>query len=325
MAVRLLSCVILGLVSWGWSTTAVAVDSIVQLEQHDKGVKATINGKPFTEYLLLSKTKPILWPIIGPTGQAMTRSWPLGEAPTEKRDHPHHRSFWFTHGDVNGVDFWMEEATPTKKPGTTVHQSFELVRSGTATEPARLVTKNLWQDPNGKTVCSDTRELTFGGDDAARWIDFKITLHADHGPVTFGDTKEGSFGVRVAETAKVEAKLGGKIVTSEGKTDDAAWGTRAAWVDYHGPVGEKKERLGVAILNHPESFRHPTHWHVRTYGLFAANPFGLHDFEKQPAGSGKHILAAGESLVLRYRVILHQGDEKEGKIAERYAAFAKEK
>jgi len=109
--------------------------------------------------------------------------------------------------------------------------------------------------------------------------------------VTFGDTKEGSFGLRVNESMKVERKTGGKIVSSEGLEDEKAWGKPAAWVDYYGPI--QGETLGIAILNHPSSFRYPTHWHVRPYGLFAANPWGLHDF----TGGKEH------NIVMRHRAI----------------------
>ncbi|MGC4002174.1 MAG: PmoA family protein [Pirellulales bacterium] len=189
----------------------------------------------------------------------------------------------------------------------------------------QIVTTNVWKVPDGKPVCDDVRTLTFGADETVRWIDFDIAIKASHGPVTFGDTKEGSFGVRVAESTKVEAKKGGKIVDNEGRVDGETWGKRAAWVDYHGPVGKDDVRQGIAILNHPVSFRHPTYWHVRTYGLFAANPFGVHDFEKKTDKVGEYTLPAGETLRFRYRVILHAGDEKQGKIAERYAEYEKSK
>lgn len=301
-----------------------AADHKITLESHDNGYRVLDNGKLFTDYIIKSKTKPILWPLNAPNGLPLTRAWPMSDDTAgEKKDHPHHRSLWFTHGDVNGIDFWMEETAKNgKEPGVIEHQKF--IKSSPGGVTAGITSENIWKSPEGKPVLDDVRELSFGADDQARWIDFKITLIANYGDVKFGDTKEGSFGVRVAETAKVEAKLGGKIVTSEGKVDDKAWGTRAAWVDYHGPIGPDKTRMGVAILNHPSSFRHPTHWHVRTYGLFAANPFGIHDFEKQKEPVGEHTLKDKEKMLLRYRVILHHGDETEGRIAERYAEFAKE-
>jgi hypothetical protein len=167
----------------------------------------------------------------------------------------------------------------------------------------------------------DERTLVFGGDSERRWIDFSVTLVANHGPVVFGDTKEGSFGVRVAETMKVDAKLGGRIVNSEGQIDKDAWGKRASWVDYQGPVDGKT--VGIAILNHPSSFCYPTYWHVRTYGLFAANPFGVKDFTGDKSADGAYTLEPGKSIKLRYRVLLHKGDEKEGRVAEAFAQFAK--
>ena len=65
-----------------------------------KGAVVKIDGQLFTEYLVRSGTKPILWPIIGPTGKPMTRDYPLRDRAGEKTDHPHQRSLWFTHGDV---------------------------------------------------------------------------------------------------------------------------------------------------------------------------------------------------------------------------------
>ena len=109
-------------------------------------------------------------------------------------------------------------------------------------------------------------------------------------------------------------------MNSEGQTDRGTWGKRAAWVDYHGPLDGQV--TGITIMNHPSSFRFPTYWHVRTYGLFAANPFGLHDFEGTSEVDGTHELEAGESITLRYRVLLHRGDEKEGKVAEAFADYA---
>lgn len=305
------------LLALGFALTSLAATRAeVTLKKTDTGVEVAIDGKPFTTYLFRSGAKPILWPVIGPTGKEMTRAWPMREGnPDEKTDHVHQRSFWFTHGNVNGVDFWAETA---KVQGRIEHKELVKAEGG---KIGTLVTKNDWIGPDGATLLADQRTLRFGGTDESRWIDFDIVLTASAPEVKFGDTKEGSFGLRIAESMRVDRKLGGKIVTSEGLTDADAWGKPAAWVDYHGPVQE--ETLGIAILNHPASFRYPTHWHVRTYGLFAANPWGLGDFTggKQ---NGQHVLKQGESLTLKYRVIFHRGDEKQGKIAEAFAQYARE-
>ncbi len=36
----------------------------------------------------------------------MTRGYPMEFHEGEKKDHPHHHSFWVAHGDVNGTDNW---------------------------------------------------------------------------------------------------------------------------------------------------------------------------------------------------------------------------
>jgi len=289
----------------------------ITAERSEKGVVVKIDGQPFTEYVVDFNGTPILWPIIGPTGEPMTRAYPMAEGPkSERQDHVHHRSLWFTHGDVNGFSFWHKE--------TIEHRRFLEVRSG---PEAVVVTLNDWIDPDGNVQCADQRRLTFGTSGDTRWIDFDITLKAVDKPAKFGDTKEGSMGIRVAGTMKVDAKKlnpewGGRIVNSRGQTDQEAWGKQAEWVDYHGPVAG--QLVGVAILNHPSSFRFPTYWHVRTYGLFAANPFGLHDFQRSREVDGSHTIQPGESIRLRYRFLFHKGDEKDGGIAEAFAAYAKQ-
>jgi hypothetical protein len=244
----------------------------------------------------------------------MTRAYPVSpdEVPGEKRDHVHQRSVWFTHGDVNRVDFWAEG--PGR--GKVVHREFQSIQSGR--DFAKVVTQNDWVGPEGK-VCEDTRSLRFAAQNDFRCIDFDVTLRASDGDVTFGDTKEGTFGVRVAESMKVDAG-NGRIVNSQGQVNQDAWGQPASWVDYQGDV--EGERVGLAIFNHPSSFRYPTYWHVRTYGLFAANPFGLHDFLGRDEPVGAYRLPAGNQISLRYRIVLHLGDEVTAGIAEKFAEYA---
>ncbi len=285
------------------------------VEKGEQGVKILRNGVLLTQYLVKSGHKPIFFPVIGANGQQITRGYPmLEDNPNERKDHPHHRSFWFTHGDVNGVDFWSEGT----KAGNIIHRKFVTVEGGTQ---AVLVTQNDWIGPDGKKHCEDLRSYVFDGKGDAWWVDCDITVTASDGKVTFGDTKEGCFGVRVAGTMKVDEPGKGRVVNSEGQTNGEAWGKRAAWVDYSGPVDD--QTVGVAILNHPSSFRSPTYWHVRTYGLFTANPFGVHHFEGSNDLSGSHVMEPGDSFTLRHRVVFHHGDEKYGKVAEHYADYIK--
>ncbi len=258
----------------------------------------TIDDRPLTTYRVGPGSKPFFFPLIGPTGDSFTRAYPMVNVPGEDRDHPHQRSCWFTHGNVNGIDFWSEG----KGKGTIREIGREVVVEGPVL--GRLRTRDEWIGPDGRRVCRDRRTVTFYRTQAARIIDFDFVIEATDGPVTFGDTKEGMFGLRVASSMDVTRRKGGRITNAEGLTDESAWGKAAPWVDYVGPVHE--QTVGICILNHPSSFRFPTTWHVRTYGLFAANPFGWKDFGRPERGDS--TLPAGEALHFAYRVILHRGD-----------------
>jgi hypothetical protein len=149
-------------------------------------------------------------------------------------------------------------------------------------------------------------------------MDVAIDLKAEHEPVLFGDTKEGGIlAVRVVGT--MDVPRGGRIENSYGGIDEAeTWGKAAHWCDYSGPAGDSVS--GIAIMDHPRSFRYPTHWHVRNYGLMTANPFGYAAYT-DGAKNGEYLLKHGETLPFRYRIVIHAGDASEGDIRARYLDF----
>jgi Methane oxygenase PmoA len=285
----------------------------VELIPHGKRIEVRVDGKPVTEYVPDDGPKPYFFPVVGLSGGLMTRSFPMKKVEGEKYDHPHQRSLWFTHGSVNKVDFWSE----VPGHGRIVETSRPAVISGLAMGLIR--TTDDWLGPDGKKICEDERAVRIYATRTVRMLDFDITLKATEGPVTFGDTKEGMFGLRVATSMDVTSKKGGKIVNAEGIENTAAWGKPSPWVDYTGPVDGKT--VGVAILNHPASFRYPTTWHVRDYGLFAANPFGWHDFGQKT--SGDFVLPKGESIRFQYRLILHDGDTASAGLPAQFEGYAK--
>jgi hypothetical protein len=150
---------------------------------------------------------------------------------------------------------------------------------------------------------------------------FEITLSAAV-PVTFGDTKEGAFGIRISDQLR-EAKGKGKLENAEGKIGEVnCWGQLSAWCDYSGALSGKT--AGLAILDDPKN-PYPACWHSRGYGLMAANPFGRAR-SGFPAMKGRKDLvrlAPGEQLKLRYGLLIHPGDAREGKVAEYFERFVK--
>lgn len=303
-----------------------AVRPRLSVSQEADGVTVSIDGKVFTRYLKRFGSRPVLWPLMGPTDKPVTRSYPVGgRAEGEETDHPHHTSMWVGYAGLNGYDFWCQPEPGVKREfeiGTVAHREF--VRADSDGDAAVIGARNDWLDPSGHAVAHDERLLTFSAQEDMRQIDFRIRLWGANRPLVVGDSKEGFFGVRVASTMRVEAGLGGKLVNSRGEANADAYGQPAEWVDYHGPIDG--ETVGIALLAHPSSYKPSPRWFVRPYGLLAVNPFGVVGYTEDPAGAhGGVSVPAGESLELWYRLILHRGDERQANIATAFAAFAKER
>ena len=266
-------------------------------------------------------TKPYLYPIL-PFGDDMhmTRRWPVEKGTDEAEDHPHHRGLWFTHGDINGIDFWTEAGDEKHRIGKTVHTNFPLLAGGPV--QAQLTSTTDWNDPEGKTIAKDTRSLTFTPIANGLFLDFLITVTPTTEDLKWGDTKEGTFAIRVPEIIKGDKT--GTMINAEGLKQGALWGKASAWVDNSGVIGGKP--VGVAIFDSPQNLRHPTTWHARTYGLFAVNPFGLHDFDsakKNDRTAGQLITPKGKSVTFAYRVYFHTGDATQANIAAVAKTYAK--
>jgi len=310
------ACLMAGTVLYWTSLACVSAAPGVRLTQEKDVVRVEVNGELFTEYVFQGAPHVYYYPLIGPNGLPMTRNWPMKKVEGEEADHPHHRSLWYSHGAVNGVDFWSESS----RAGRIVHDRFLEVTSGPNVGVIRSA--NKWVAPDGKVVCTDERTFrVYARPPSERVFDFEITIQAPAGEdLVLGDTKEGTMAVRVAESMRLmqpkRVKGQGRIVQSTGVKDDQTWGKRAQWCDYSGPVQGKT--VGIAIFDHPANPVHPTYWHVRDYGLFAANPFGIHDFEKKPAGTGDLRIPAGKSVTFKYRFYLHEGNEVEAKVSDRY-------
>jgi hypothetical protein len=279
-------------------------------------IEVNIDDELFTAYNFGAElARPNLHPLRGPGGRHMTRDYPMAQGPEgESRDHIHHRSLWVAHGDVNGANNWSEEEGHAR----TVHRSFSRREAGPVM--GVLEARSDWVSAAGERLLEERRAMTFYHlPPAWRCFDLELELRPARGEVRFGDTKEGGIcAVRVASS--MDASGEGRIENSYGGIDEAeTWGKRAQWCDYSGPV--RGEIVGIAIFDHPDSFRHPTYWHVRDYGLMTANPFGLSDFYGDPSRDGSHVLRPGERMLFRYRIYLHLGDAPAGAVAEKYHDF----
>jgi len=279
----------------------------VELTRNGTHVDVQIGGRPFTTYSFdPSVAKPFFFPLRSAHDAIVTRGYPMTSAIAgEDRDEPHQRAMYFAHGDINGFDFWGEAAFPAWSDhgastfGRTVFRSLDEIRNGDDAGTLQA-TFDLVTPPG--IIGEETQTYRFSGDERSRIIDCTFAIHATRGPLTMGDTKEGTFAVRVASGEK------------------AVWGKRSNWVDYSGRVAG--EDVGVAMFDHPQNERTPAYWHARAYGLLAANPFGLKQFTGDRRQDGRYPIPAGGSLVLRYRVLIHRGTALQADVADAYRQFA---
>lgn len=327
-----------------FAAPAIAAAGDVSIQPHAESADFKIDGQTVARYqfagtVQLEKSagtkplaKPFLWPVLAPNGAPVTRAWPIDRTGPDKTDHYHQKSAWFCHGDIipegvdlkgkHAVDFWSEAAGH----GRIVHVKLE---PGKTAHGPSIVTWNEWQTADGRKILDEERTISLRELLGGRLFTFQCKLTASVCPIVFGDTKEGSFGVRVNDAMRTEIASGGTVTSSDGtvatapkKDNLVMWGKLADWHDYSGTVNGKQ--AGIAIFDHAGNPSRAA-WHTRGYGLMAANPFGRAK-SGFPAMKGKTDLVRldkGKSLTLTYAIFVHDGDAKSGKVADAYAAFSK--
>jgi hypothetical protein len=309
------------------SLVAAAPDRVsIIVNKQARRVDVLIDGQAFTSYIWPERlAKPVLYPLRTANGTIITRGFPLEPRPGEHVDHPHHAGLWFNYESVNGIDFWnnSEAIKPddTPKMGTIYQRSIPSAKSGN--DQGELEVEADWTTYEKKVLLKEHTRFVFRGGAGFRSVDRITTLSAQDEKVVFADAKDGMLGLRVIRAlelpsdkpevytdasgrATAVAKLdntgvNGNYLTSEGKTGDAAWGTRGRWCNLSGKAGD--EPVTISIFDHPQNPGFPTYWHARGYGLFAANPLGEKIFS-----NGKEelnfTLAPGQNVTFRYRILI---------------------
>lgn len=283
-----------------------SAQAAVELKKDDssKTVAVRINGRDFSTYTFGdAQPKPYMWPVRGGDGTILTR--PIITDRTQG-DHPHHKGVWVAVDEVGGVKFWAEE-------GKIANHGVEVtVASG---NPAQMKVTNDWLDPAGKAVVRETTSISIW-ENGLLGYDIVFTASGEE-PVEFGDTKEGLFGFRMAESMK--EKEGGRVVNAEGAMGTIdCWGIPTGWIDYSGEVDGKT--FGVALFDHPLNFR-PSRYHVRNYGLFSISPFGESSYTNKKRPAEPYFLFPGKELRLRYALFVHDGDTASANVSKVYLDY----
>jgi hypothetical protein len=316
-------------------------------DRNQNKVDITIGGKPFTSFLFPDTLeKPVLYPIRAANGTVVTRGFPLNPKPGDPTDHPHHIGIWFNFENVNGLDFWNNSyAIPKEKKSQYGWVKTDRILETKSGPKGTLAYHANWTNQKNDVLLEETTRYEFSGNDRERIIDRVTTLKANT-EVKFNDAKDGLLGLRLAHELQIPTKedqkftddkgivtvvkggtdkvANGNYITSEGKTGNDAWSTRATWCKVYGKMGN--DSVSIAIIDHPQNPNYPTFWHARGYGLFAANPLGEKIFTN--GASAKNLtLQKGDTVTFRYRVVVEDGKQtlSNGELNKLAQDFAKTK
>lgn len=282
--------------------TGVAAQSQVTAVRVGNRIDISINGNLFTQYHFSENEKyPFFFPVNGPSGFSVTSM--------RNSLYPHHSSLFFGCDRVNGGNYWQE--------GLERGQIFNLRAEIKETGGDRVVIENecIWARPGAESPIRDVRTITVTAPSKELYqIDFDIRLDMLM-DVTIEKTNHSFFSARMAPDLSVAN--GGTMVNAEGNSgetgDNGTFGKKSPWMDCYGNRNGKAE--GLAILQHPSNPWFPSPWFTRDYGFFSPTPMYW------PTDDTSTVLRKGDSLHLRYRVLVHGGDTKAAGVVEAYKRY----
>ncbi|MBE6724141.1 MAG: hypothetical protein E7576_02925 [Ruminococcaceae bacterium] len=269
-------------------------------EEHK--VEVTIGGHLFSEYVFdPAIPKPFFGQVKDDRGNPFTR------LDLTVKEHPHQRSVFIAVGDVNGVDCWNE----TPNHGYVRNEGIESVESASAF--ASFTANNLWTDHDGKPLLREsTRYTVYNQSEECRALDLAVTFRADFGTVNFGPTKEaGPLGIRMRDELREDIGCGVLSNSWGGVGEGECWSRSAEWCDYAGTVPGVGP-MGVTVFDNEKNERFPTAWHIRSYGLFAANNLYF---------KGGLTIPAGESLTYRFRILFRRREMTRDELSDRFVQY----
>lgn len=268
-----------------------------------KNVTLMIDGHIFASYEYSPiLPKPHLGPILDNSGNSFTRCDPMNP------EHPHQRSLIVAIGEVNDADCWNE------RDNCGFVRSEEICNIVSSSAYAGFTAKNRWTAHDGTPLMTERTTFTvYNQSEECRTLDMTTTFTADYGDVVFGPTKEaGPLGIRVRDEMRADTGCG-KLYNSNGQQGEPeCWGKTADWCDYSADI-DGIGKMGITIFDNPTNFQYPTAWHIRAYGLFAANNFYF---------KGGFTLSAGDSITYKYRILFRREDMDSDSINGKFAVYA---
>jgi hypothetical protein len=246
-----------------------------------------------------NESKPCFHPVALPGGPELTWYRPA--------DHRWHRALWFSWKFINGVNYWEEDAKTGQAAGRT-----EWAPPKIEARPdfsARIELELKYRPANGQPLLNEKRLIvvappTAEGLQQQDWTCAFTALDKDvvfdRTPLPNEPAGQPYGGYAGLSVRFVEAFGQVKAVTTEEPVTFAGgrYRGKAAGLDYSGAIGEKE--AGIAILDHPKNLNSPSPWYV-------INDGPMRYFSPAVICYGPHTLKAGQTMTLRYRLLVHPG------------------
>lgn len=263
----------------------------------DQGIELLENGKPVFFYQKKPKSltgqyicSNYLHPVYSLKGDILTDEFPP--------DHPYHRGiFWTWHqlyvDNVSLGDGWINDG---------ISQDVVTAQTETGNEGARFNLEVLWKSSTFKSGDPFMNEYTtivvHPQESGTRKIDFEIILKSMvPGFQIGGSADEKGYG-GLCTRIKFPDRL---VFTSEnGPVTPQNLQIKAGpWMDFSGDFGGKVEVSGLTILCHPSTPNFPEPWVLRQKGSMQNIVF---------PGQNRVSIPMDKPVVLRYRIIIHNGN-----------------
>lgn len=269
----------------------------------DDQVSFVVHGRERVRWHFGGKhPRPFFYPLVGPSGAALTRMGHPGDP-----SHDHHRSIWFGHEKVSGVNFWSNGA-----PGQIRQIQWLAYQSGDS--EAVMAVRLGWLDGHDpkELMIQDLVAAVSPHENGGTLLELHSTFTPTSETLELGQTNFGLLGVRVAESISVHFG-GGTLTGADRKTGERElFGQPNLWMDYSGPTGDDVVE-GITFVDHPSNAGQPAKWQVREDGWMG--PSLCRD--------GVVQTTRGRPLVVRYLLHAHGGpldSERAQGIARDFAA-----
>ena len=204
--------------------------------------------------------RPFFFPFVGPSGLPLTRMGHPG-AP----NHDHHRSIWFAHHKVLGIDFWGDNTD------ARIRQR-EWLCYEDGDDVCRMACKLGWYDGHNPNPLIDQVVIaSISPDDGdGVFLEIQTEMRSIADTLELQQTNFGLFAVRVA--AAISGAFGGGELTGADRQvgEKKLFGKPNRWIDYSGAIDDGVTE-GITYFDHPSNLSYPSKWHVRTDGWMGAS------------------------------------------------------